>query len=219
MTQLVQLIRRHEETAVDEEGRKLDRPTPEGRGRDYERGIHLREQYPHHQIFGVASQRQRTYIGLEAMLLGAGVTNLDLCIQRSSDLNEGNIPPEIRNDPARRVTALFNECRDTVMIVGNNLARYLIDQATSYVSSANPPNILLIAKTHLPPMMAAYLLLLGEPFIFDKAREHNLETNMKPGEGFDVKVEQVGSVYGVTITVGNTERQYELPQLVERVRR
>lgn len=219
MAPLVQLIRRHEETALDKDGRKLDRPTPEGLANDYQRGIRLREEYPDHQIYGVASQKERTYIGLVAMLLGAGIPNIQDHIERSSDLNEGKIPPEIRNDKTKRMTALFDECRETTMESGNNLARYLVNQAESYAGSTIPPNKLIIAKTHLPPMMAAYLRLISEPFTLDKAREHMLETKMKPGEGFDVKLEPIGSVYGVTITVGTTERKYELPQLVERIRR
>src|SRR3989338_7988095 len=124
MTELVQLIRRHEETAIDENGLKLDMPTEEGIARDYARGIALKEQYPLHQIYGVASERRRTYIGLVAMLLCASVTNVDAHIERTSDLNEGKIPPELRNDPARRFLGLFEECRDTTMTAGNNLARY-----------------------------------------------------------------------------------------------
>ncbi|MBI3033101.1 hypothetical protein HYY69_06510 [Candidatus Woesearchaeota archaeon] len=219
MAELVQLIRRHEETAVDNEGKKLDMPTHEGRGRDYRRGTQIREQYPSHRIYGVASERERTYIGLVAMLLGAGVTNVDDYAERSSDLNEGNIPAELRNNPARRFVGLFEECRDTTMDSGNNLARYVVDQIVGYTERIAPVNNLIIAKTHLPPMLAAYLQLIGKPFTLETAREHDLETKMKPGEGFDVKVERVGRVYGVTITLDNTTQQYDLLELQERVRR
>ncbi len=217
MTQLVQLIRRHEETAIGKDGLKLDMPTSEGIARDQERGLRLREQYQGYRVQGVCSQRYRTYAGLIAIFIGMGLEPVDNYIERSQDLNEGDIPPEVRNSPKRRLAGLFEECRDTVIKAGDNLARYLVGEARTYASSTIPPNKLIIAKTHLPPMIAGYLKLVDEPFKIEKVAEYGVD--FKAGEGFDLKVEQVGSIYDVIITVGSTERKYELPQLQERIRR
>ena len=210
---LLQVVRRHEKTAVDGSGKKLDHPTAEGIQKDYERGRELKLSYPDYQVLAYASQSERTQIGCEAMLQGM---DCDASVNQDEALNVVNVPEEIRNIQGDRFKPLFDFCLEGITQGGKNLAQYLVQMANNYTGEESGSNTLQLYKSHLPTMTPAYLTLLGEKITYDNALLHC--ATFPEGDGFDMQTEKVGSDWVVSIDYLDNTHEIELPKLVERVK-
>jgi hypothetical protein len=209
----MQLIRRHEKTAEDVDGNKIDHPTKEGMQKDYERGRELRLNYPDYQVLAYASQSERTRIGCESLLKGM---NYSTTINQDEALNVVEVPEDVRNIKGDRFKPLFGLCLEGITQGGKNLARYLVQHVSEYISEESDTNTLQLYKSHLPTMTPAYLALLGENITYENAILHT--TEFPEGEGFDMRTEKIGSVWNVTLSCVDNTYEIELPELLERVK-
>lgn len=220
MTELIQLVRRHEETAKSPDGKKLNRPTEEGLMRAYGRGIILRAQFPEHLICGRYSREGRTYCAVAAWMLGAGSIPVDEHLRLEHALNPIDLPHEqrqvIRNiaDADERLRRFYDDLNELTTEVATRVARYLIRNIQGAIE--NPPEqpTVHVNITH-EPGIAAHLVLCGERISYDHVKRE--EQMFDEGHGFDVQYRRDGHLYVVELRVGEKLDIFELDELVERV--
>ncbi len=215
MIQYIQLVRRHEITAKGADGKKLDRPTPEGFLEAYKRGIKLREMYPGHKITAASSPKNRTQIAATAWLLGAGIVPADVEIEDA--LGVIQVTPEeavrSRNAPSREIQArlLYDDFREATTHAGLNMAQYLLTKAQNHPQT---PTVGL-RLTHGPPEDAAYLLMTGKDVSYDAVMANG---GMFPeGIGFDFEITKDGSLYIAEITANDNVHKVEVGELEARL--
>ncbi|MCX6707953.1 MAG: hypothetical protein NT001_07540 [Candidatus Woesearchaeota archaeon] len=233
MTQLVQMIRRHEKTDRSLDGKLADRPTPEGFANAYRKGIELGEQYGSKgfEIRGVHSGTCRTFQCCTAYLLGAGVALLPN-ISYSSRLNMISLSEQesdyMRNikDKEEQYHTIFTRYLKELTAAGSNVADFVISQCENYKMrgmrckgnlSLSPFPSLNVELSHGSVMDAAYLILSGKEVNFDNAAR---ETGFFPeGEGFDVAFpfQKFNGIYRAEIMLKGKPEIYPLEELRERV--
>jgi hypothetical protein len=199
---LVQMLRRHEETAKID-GRKVDRPTPKGIASAYQKGIVLAKKFPDGYYSGEHSETQRTRLSYEAWALGISAargkaerhdTLLAYGNSPQSDLNNivlsAEAREEIRNitDPHAQCERVFTQYTREVKTAGLRVANRVLYNL-KYRASATPGSDItyfILSISHGPPMDAAYLILLGHDVSYENVVEYT--GIMGTGEGFDTDV-------------------------------
>jgi len=192
MKELVQIVRRHEETAKDENGKKLDRPTPEGVATAYQRGLDLKGQYPDHVYYGRHSDKKRTQICLNAWMMGANpkTSTYDYPTHRLGGLNPPRLGKEqldkIRNtdDVTAQRELLYNNFSNEVERAGYGCAELLHHGMLGQSLEDKEHDRLFLHVTSAPVVEAAYLILRGIPISFENVRDY--AGFCAEGEGFDI---------------------------------
>jgi len=221
MMVLDQLVRRHEETARGDDGKKLDRPTPEGLAKAYGKGIALREQYSEQEIRGFHSEKQRTYQCCAAWLLGAGVP-LEGNIEANPNLNMMRVSPEeleaMRNAPTKEedYRMIFDDYTEQITAAAHNLIEH-IDQGVLGGFAFNEKGLWIpcveLNLTHGPVMDAAFAILTGNKVSYETV----MQTSgiFDEGEGFDVKLRKENGIYFVDLETKERARTYRMQEFLE----
>ncbi|MFC1753716.1 hypothetical protein ACFL96_10050 [Thermoproteota archaeon] len=189
MAELVQIVRRHEQTMKGKDGKKLDKPTPEGVAAAYKRGIDLREQYPDHEFRGQYSDKMRTRIALDAWLHGADASDASRYVDKS--LNppglDKDVLDKIRNtdDVTAQRELLYNQGTDEVTRAGAACAFWIFNNLNKYFETKEPLDDRVEIKiSSAPNVEAAYLIMRDIPVTFDNVRDY--AGFCEEGHGFDV---------------------------------
>jgi hypothetical protein len=215
MNNYIQLVRRHEVTAKGADGKKLDRPTPEGFKRAYERGMELREMYPSHTITAKSSPKNRTQIAAAAWLLGADVVPAEVetreelgVIRATSEQRDG-----FRNasDQETQTRMLYDEFREVTTESGLKVARYLLANVQDQPRSPTVD----LSLTHGPLEDAAYLLMTGQEVSYESVMANG--GMMPEGTGFDFQVKKDGILYVAEIKLNDNIHEVELEELEARL--
>jgi hypothetical protein len=212
----IEKVRRHGNTMTDKSGNKLDRPTTQGIARLYDLGQNLREEFSNHQIRGIHSEADRTYISVASVLMGAGITPVDKYLTETSALNVLIVPKDqlqqLRNmtDVDARTKRIFDKLRPIAEEAGNRIASYLIKSLQTAVEQED--RTLDITFSHGPPMEAAYLVLTGQPINYDNVTRMG---GISEEKGFDLGLRKDGHLDVVDIKLqDNPVKTYDLIDLV-----
>jgi len=207
MTELVTLVRRHEETRKDTDGKKLDSPTPQGLANAYQRGIELRQQYPDAQIRASYSEADRTYYSANAWMMGAsgdlegmtctpGLNPLELSADQKA---------RVRNSSKEeKMQTIYGEFLPQLATAGERIASYVIEQIMAHLSSGDSKTTVNVDLSHSPTMDAAYLILTGQELILEN------NPGFDEGKGFDVRLYEKDGVHYVEITAEGQTKKYVL---------
>jgi hypothetical protein len=214
---LVEIVRRHEKTAKDNNGKKLDRPTPEGLTAAYERGIQLRQEYPDHVIEGRHSKLNRTQIACAAWLSGAGALPLNETMRYEQGLDSVKMDPEVkaqvRNLPKEELQeSIFGEYVGCLKEAGARVANHLANSINEYHHETDQPTAR-VNVSHGPIIDVAYLMLQGEDITLENAKKATGLFN--EGTGFELSVKKQGPIYVAELGIGDKKQEYELRELLE----
>jgi hypothetical protein len=210
----IEKVRRHGNTMTGKSGNKLDQPTAQGIARLYSWGKDLREEFPNHQIKGVHSEADRTYISVASVLMGAGITSVDEYLTETSALNVLIVPKnqlqQLRNmtDVDARNKIIFDDLRDVAKEAGTRIAAYLVKSLQAAVEQED--QVLDVKFSHGPPMEAAYLVLTGQPISYNNVTRMG---GILEEKGFDLGLRRDGRLVDIKLQ-DNPIKTYDLADLV-----
>ncbi len=202
-----QLIRRHEKTAKGPDGKKLDKPTPEGFANAYKKGGDLLNKYPDSKFLAFHSKADRTRIAAVAWLLGAESKviqpSYDPLLDSVAMDHEAKQKLRDMSDKHEQYRKIFELYTPELIECGKNISQSIYNES-AYVHSFTdqPEPDMAIKITHGPIIDVAFLTILGKPVSYESALEHT--GLFKEGEGFDVAVRQEGSLYIADLSIGDS---------------
>jgi hypothetical protein len=233
MTKLVQIVSRHEETARDENGKKLDEPTQNGAKRSLLEGLNLKKLYPGFNLSAFHSDKQRTLIATQIFVIG--FEELDLPPEFPSSLKLSDYKEQLNSflhglDPAH-VDEIRN-MSDSIKYVFNNpnnhaylqeLAVRLATHVVYNVENFNRSNDQIdYNSSHSPVVDSTYLMLKAMPINHETWKTTG---KMMEGEGFQITTLDSGLVllerrtldekYSLTRT--SDQEEVKIKELKERV--
>jgi hypothetical protein len=236
---IIQLLRRHEETAKNPKtGKKLDQPTPKGIANAYQKGMKLIQLFPDAHYQGIYSNKDRTYITVAQHLLGAGITNIDEYMTFDPLLNSaGTMVPKavleaVRNieDPYELNQKIFELSGPEINQAGANHLKSAIQGILKHIElgANNLKTNIDIRGTHGPSIDVSYILLARDhedttPVTFEDQLKYT--EMLQPGTGLNLFAKKVGGEYKVRFggvktpkaIVQNADfKEFPLAQLVEK---
>jgi hypothetical protein len=218
---ITQLIRRHEKTQKGPDGKKLDKPTPEGLANAYRKGMDVKRDYPEHVVNGYHSKTDRAYDACAAWLMGADALPVHENIGYDPGLDSINIDHETRSkirdmpDKEKQMRLIFSELKPQLEEAGKRIANSLIERCQQYIQSGGEAPSVDVKVTHGPVIDAAYLTLIGQPITYENAMR---ETGIfNEGEGFDVTLRK-GNFYVVELQAKGKKVVHKLDKLAENTR-
>ncbi|MBU1855071.1 MAG: hypothetical protein KKF89_05100 [Nanoarchaeota archaeon] len=217
---IVGLMRRHEKTAKDSSGKKLDKPTKEGLANAYGNGMLAAENYPGFKVSAHHSIRERAFLAAQAWLMGylpkgnlgamCDKINYDPHLDSFSEGLSKEVKEPLRNmkDPVGQYQLVFNQFNDEVNASGTNVAKFVIKQMRDYMNAVESTgfnkNLLDNSVTHGPIIDVGYINLIRpdeKAVTFDDVVKH---TGMiVEGNGFNTTLRKDGNLYLVDIDLVN----------------
>jgi len=224
------LIRRHEKTTKNAEGKKLDQPTPEGVANAYQSGMALREEFGDQlRLKAYHSNKKRTAITAANWLMGAGIVPVsgageaDINMTHHQALNSFSdaMPRDVydlmRNmtDKEAQLRAFFDLYGSVLNRSGASIAQLAASQL-EMVSEFGIPRVAL-GVTHGPSIDAGLLAVLGAPVTYDSMMQKT--GIIKEGEGWEVTFDRVSGIYHAKVSLnGDPLATLSLDNLSENIK-